>query len=657
MTVQAERLALLSATVNGRMLDRAIRHSIYIRRLGVGNSTRVLTFLNDEVFPELVGTAFTRLERLRGRGLGFDFTQERYSQLIGSLDTIIREGFKTSRQSLQTEMRAFAKTEAEFATGSMRAAAPINLDTFLPGASTLNSIVSSAPIVEGKHIPQVFADLAHTVKLKVEQAIKVGIVAGETTASIVQRLRGKGALLDQSRNGVTALVRTVTNAVSSAARAKTYEENEDLLNGWQFVATLDGRTTMICAQNDGTTHKVGEGPMPPLHTGCRSTSAPVLKSFRDLGIPIDDIPDGGPSMDGKPAGKINYGDWLAQQPPDVQDDFLGVAKGKLYRRGHLTFDKFADNNGRPYSLADLQKKEADVIAKRGLPKPKAKASRAAKAKRAPKKPKVPKQLTGRQVREAIEADPAIVKARKGIAESQATIKRLEEALPWNVRMHGERPGPSGLLLYSDQLAELSRAQNTFVESRVAAARAAHKHMRVAAPAGIEGTLAKAYRTKGFNANASESTRFLSAMTSRPTLREMPVTINKTARKRAYQVDGKGVFLNRDSPTRTFIHEIGHEMEHYDSSLAIRSRDFLAARAAKDPKGLRRLAQIQPGRGFRRSEVAWEDKFIDAYMGKKYTTASEIMSMGLEYIYAEPLTLIDGDPGYFDFVVDSLRGIK
>ncbi len=57
-------------------------------------------------------------------------------------------------------------------------------------------------------------------------------------------------------------------------------------------------------------------------------------------------------------------------------------------------------------------------------------------------------------------------------------------------------------------------------------------------------------------------------------------------------------------------------------------------------------------------MTWEDKFLDAYMGKRYTSgATEIMSMGLEYLYADPLRLLDGDPAYFDFVVDSLRGIK
>jgi hypothetical protein len=37
---------------------------------------------------------------------------------------------------------------------------------------------------------------------------------------------------------------------------------------WRFLATLDSKTTVQCAANDGKTFPVGEGPMPPLHANC-----------------------------------------------------------------------------------------------------------------------------------------------------------------------------------------------------------------------------------------------------------------------------------------------------------------------------------------------------------------------------------------------------
>jgi hypothetical protein len=57
-----------------------------------------------------------------------------------------------------------------------------------------------------------------------------------------------------------------------------------------------------------------------------------------------------------------------------------------------------------------------------------------------------------------------------------------------------------------------------------------------------------------------------------------------------------------------------------------------------------------GRGYNKSEKTRRDKFLDPYMGKDYgRTATEILSMGLEMFYADPVQLAENDPDYFDFI--------
>ena len=57
-----------------------------------------------------------------------------------------------------------------------------------------------------------------------------------------------------------------------------------------------------------------------------------------------------------------------------------------------------------------------------------------------------------------------------------------------------------------------------------------------------------------------------------------------------------------------------------------------------------------------------DKFIDPYMGKQYKKAdgsyyaTEVVSMGLEYMHSAPATLAMKDPEYFDFIFNLARGI-
>jgi hypothetical protein len=57
-----------------------------------------------------------------------------------------------------------------------------------------------------------------------------------------------------------------------------------------------------------------------------------------------------------------------------------------------------------------------------------------------------------------------------------------------------------------------------------------------------------------------------------------------------------------------------------------------------------------------------DRFIDPYMGKNYVWggrryATEILSMGLEMYYSDPIRLAREDPEYFDFIYAVTRGME
>ncbi|EDY18428.1 hypothetical protein CfE428DRAFT_4212 [Chthoniobacter flavus Ellin428] len=64
---------------------------------------------------------------------------------------------------------------------------------------------------------------------------------------------------------------------------------------------------------------------------------------------------------------------------------------------------------------------------------------------------------------------------------------------------------------------------------------------------------------------------------------------------------------------------------------------------------------------RDNEVAIEDHFKDfggdAYAGRKYPDKStEVLTMGIERLHADPALFAEQDPEYFTFVVNTLRGV-
>jgi hypothetical protein len=90
-----------------------------------------------------------------------------------------------------------------------------------------------------------------------------------------------------------------------------------------------------------------------LHFNCRSVSTPVTRSWRELGIDMDDMPPGTrASMDGQVPADLTYADWLAKQSAARQDEVLGPVRAKLFRSG-VPMTKFYDDKGQWLTLPQL----------------------------------------------------------------------------------------------------------------------------------------------------------------------------------------------------------------------------------------------------------------------------------------------------------------
>lgn len=134
-------------------------------------------------------------------------------------------------------------------------------------------------------------------------------------------------------------------------------------------------------------------------------------------------------------------------------------------------------------------------------------------------------------------------------------------------------------------------------------------------------------------------------------------VESTGRGRSFQ-SGESIMMAARADAGTAVHEVGHWLER-DPAILDRSIAFLQRRTEGEP--LRRLAGILPGHGYRDDELTRRDKFTDPYTGKAYETrgvvyATEILSMGLEAMFRDPLRFAEDDPDFFDFVLRFLRGL-
>ena len=191
----------------------------------------------------------------------------------------------------------------------------------------------------GEVIEKAFRGIASAQADFISREIRVGITEGESIAKIARRFRGRlqfganqemtaraqalagGTGMKLANNQVRTIVRTSVNQVQTMANQAVYSANQDITKKYEYVATLDARTTALCGSLDGRKFKYGEGPEPPQHFNCRSTTVPIIDD--------DDLrrrfPDTRPSEVGRVPQDLSYPDWLKRNP-NMQTQALGNKK-------------------------------------------------------------------------------------------------------------------------------------------------------------------------------------------------------------------------------------------------------------------------------------------------------------------------------------------
>lgn len=386
--------------------DAAIRHQIGIRNFSSGESRRIVELL-EKADREL--TVKLR-ERLIALGGVTDFTSERFRLLLQDMRVLRIVTMRQLRGELTPNLLELATMEVGFETRMLQSSIPIEIDFATVSARQLREIVFRRPF-QGRLLRGWYMGLAQTDRANLVQAIQLGLAQGESVQQIVRRVSGTrannftdGALAITRRNA-EAVTRTAINHVSNAAREAVWQENQDIIVGLRWTATLDGRTSGICRGRDGKVATIGVKPVPPgfkalvpngarppAHINCRSVMVAILdgagivgkrpfvvdtrnrrrreidfrKIARERGISIQTVRANWAAQNiGQLPGATSYDSFLRRQTPAFQDEVLGRTKGKLFRAGERV-DEFQDRLGNDLTLSQLSDTSPDVFERAGL---------------------------------------------------------------------------------------------------------------------------------------------------------------------------------------------------------------------------------------------------------------------------------------------------
>lgn len=392
----------LEQTANLLFFDALVRHQIFILRMS-GQVRNEITELLNATERDIAERVRRRL--LSGRG-PTPAQMRRVDALIADLRSIRGAAHDAVEAHLVRTMNRFVVNEAKFLAGTAEAVVPVQINVTTPAPATLRALVRERPF-EGRTLRSWARDLRRADLQRIEDQIKIGVVQGESNQAIARRivgsarLRGRDGVTQITRRNAEAISRTATNHFSNQARAEVMSDNSDIFDTEVYVATLDSRTTPICRSLDGDRFPVGEGPIPPLHMGCRSLRVAVLTDeligdrpakpvtqrmlvreySQQNGLSATrraQLPRGHKGafdqfarrrtreLIGRGPAKTTYQQWLGRQSREFQDDVLGSTRAKLFRDGNLTLDRFVNRAGDEIPLADLARTDAAAFRAAGL---------------------------------------------------------------------------------------------------------------------------------------------------------------------------------------------------------------------------------------------------------------------------------------------------
>ena len=255
----------------------------------------------------------------------------------------------------------------------------------------------------GETVEKAFRGIATRNQDLLARNIRAGVFSGESTQQIARRLAGRlnfdfegtprqiaaagGESIKLAKHQIKTVVRTSVNQVQNQASQAVYAANSKVAPKYEYVATLDSKTSNICKRLDGRKFAYNKGPTPPQHFNCRSTTVPVVdyeglskrKGFEDLSQPPVGKVVSRPSATGRVPQGTQYGDWLLTQDKKLQIKTLGSeGKVNIFKKiakkegsGHAALRKIIRNDGTEIPLEKLEKLygRASVVKKVAKPKP------------------------------------------------------------------------------------------------------------------------------------------------------------------------------------------------------------------------------------------------------------------------------------------------
>ncbi len=384
--------------------DVYTRHLVYLQRLVPQLGKEQIGIINSNN-RELK----LELDEWLEKNQAYNLTQAQLQQiqvLRNKVDKLRGGAINQAHDKYQGDMVNLAGQEQNWVSNGVKSVGGPSMTTSSVGA--IAKMVERQPFA-GATISQMYNKLAVDDANRIVSTVQQGLSEGLTRPQITRQVFGSARLgyidgvMQVTNNAVnnpntnSGITRTTVNGVHNESKKMLYEANSDIIDAYKYLATLDGRTSLICASRDGNIYEIGKEPPLPAHINCRSMYVPFIKGMdiestrpsvsdtrtrkerekdfrkeaKERNVKISTVRNEWKEKNvSRVSSKKDFGSWLKGESKEFQDEYLGKTKAELFRKGKLPISRFVDPMGTKYTIDELYKLDKDAFKKAGLDKPK-----------------------------------------------------------------------------------------------------------------------------------------------------------------------------------------------------------------------------------------------------------------------------------------------
>lgn len=158
-----------------------------------------------------------------------------------------------------------------------------------------------------------------------------GLATGANPRKVASQIvKGTEGEFNGGLSRALTVARTEMLDAHRAAAKASHEANADVVGGWVWLTKLDTKTCPACLGMSGSVHPLDESG-PDGHQNCRCARMPKTKTWRDLGIDLDEPASAAPDA----------GEWFDAQDEATKRRILGPARYAAWAAGNYPRDKWA----------------------------------------------------------------------------------------------------------------------------------------------------------------------------------------------------------------------------------------------------------------------------------------------------------------------------